>query len=490
MVEDARPQLGGNAPDLVDGFVDEVGHRLDPFEQIRGGNPLGTRQSPADPRDVHLEARQDLAELVVDLARNAAPLFFAHALDPFGQRLELLFHLLSFDGDVRGPPDELEVPCGGCARLAVIKSKRAEDPPVVGEDRGGPARSKSVLVGYVSVIVPQRVDENVGYDHGVATKHRRPARARVRSHAESVDLSVVRLGQARRGARLKVRLVGIENQDRRHHAVALAFDAADQGRQRVRELAARRDHLERAINAGVETLAHAFVGHVAAGADEPGEFAVRTEARLAQGLELSNGAVRSQDALGVTERCFRLDGLRHGRLDALAIFRNHAREKIFEVDLERLRFESVNAIELVGPGDDVRSNVPVPAADVSNLLSARELLFASNRSLANEAMLGSFGVRRLVWAGRALSLVLGGHSLPAGVAKDAVRAIPLSRAEDGRKERRRRTRGMRATQLFEISRRRSRCSAISNSESRTHGFAFRVDRCSAESDGSMTRSRR
>jgi hypothetical protein len=86
IVEDARPQLRGDAADATDGVLDQLdqrGHARRCLAMVRIDLLVEKGQ-------VHAHAGERLPELVVDLARDAYALLLAHRFDVGGQRAQLL----------------------------------------------------------------------------------------------------------------------------------------------------------------------------------------------------------------------------------------------------------------------------------------------------------------------------------------------------------------------------------------------------------------
>ena len=79
-------QFGREPARFVDRRVDEARHLL---EAGAGARVIIAAQPAADFRDVHLERGQRLAELVVDVAREAAALLLAHGVEPRRQLAQI-----------------------------------------------------------------------------------------------------------------------------------------------------------------------------------------------------------------------------------------------------------------------------------------------------------------------------------------------------------------------------------------------------------------
>ena len=76
MIENARPQVGDDPAERVDGAVDPLAHAL-----ALGGEVGAGVEPAAQPVDVELERDQQRAELVVDVAGDAGALVLAHGLE-------------------------------------------------------------------------------------------------------------------------------------------------------------------------------------------------------------------------------------------------------------------------------------------------------------------------------------------------------------------------------------------------------------------------
>nr|WP_308419599.1 hypothetical protein [Chitinimonas koreensis] len=85
VVEDQGPQLGGQAAGGLHGIVEQRLHAGQLALHRRFG-----RQALSEPADVHLERGQRLAQLVVQLARDAALFLLAHGMGRRRHRLHLL----------------------------------------------------------------------------------------------------------------------------------------------------------------------------------------------------------------------------------------------------------------------------------------------------------------------------------------------------------------------------------------------------------------
>jgi len=119
-------------------------------------------------------------------------------------------------------------------------------------------------------------------------------------------------------------------------------------------------------------LAPPLCGHVATGAQEHRDLAVLTN-DISFCFELTNGSVGPENPFGIFERL----PVRHRVPNELerprAIFGMYPRQKRFEVDWDGLRFESINPVELVRPGNDIASDVPGPGTDMRDLLDGVEV---------------------------------------------------------------------------------------------------------------------
>src|SRR4051812_38892559 len=85
LIEHARPQLRRDAPHRRQSLIDSLDDRRAPCHHL-----VTLGQTPLHPRDVELESRQRLAELVVNLARDTGTLFLAHLLQARSERPQLL----------------------------------------------------------------------------------------------------------------------------------------------------------------------------------------------------------------------------------------------------------------------------------------------------------------------------------------------------------------------------------------------------------------
>ena len=90
----------------------------------------------------------------------------------------------------------------------------------------------------------------------------------------------------------------------------------------------------------------------------------------------------THDALRVGEAGPLSQRALHLALRARAIFLMHPRQEPFEGDLARLRLESVDPKQLVGPRDGVRRERPFPAAEVGDLLRGCELVLDASHVTA------------------------------------------------------------------------------------------------------------
>src|ERR1019366_5692714 len=133
------------------------------------------RRAAVDPRDVHLERRERLPELVVDLARDPRAFFLERRLDVRGQIAELLLELTAVDrdaGQAGGPGGDLEIARIGTAGRAVVEPEGPEHAPVGRQDRNRPARAEAVREREVAEAFPDWVRRDVGHDDGALVKSR------------------------------------------------------------------------------------------------------------------------------------------------------------------------------------------------------------------------------------------------------------------------------------------------------------------------------
>ena len=132
-----------------------------------------------------------------------------------------LLGAVAFDGEGGDPGEggaQREVGVARGARGAVVHRERAEQLPVGGQDRGGPAGGQARPGGEVAVALPGRVGEDVGDDDGFAAVGGGAARAHALAGGDAVDGLVVEVGEAGRGAVPQVEAVGVGEQHGRDDA--------------------------------------------------------------------------------------------------------------------------------------------------------------------------------------------------------------------------------------------------------------------------------
>ncbi len=165
----------------------------------------------------------------------------------------------------------------------------------------------------------------------------------------------------------------VEQQDRRDRGRRLLLDRQHEPREHLRERYAGGHHLQDAALGLAQRAGLHLVGHVAAGADQARDASRGVLRDLAHALQVPHRAVGAHDPLRVGEAPAPLEGGLDLALDARAIVGVHAGEEALEGDLARLRLEPVDAVELVRPGHGAGREVPLPAADVRDLLRRGQL---------------------------------------------------------------------------------------------------------------------
>src|SRR5581483_2937146 len=90
VVQDSRPQLRRRPSRRLDGLVDERDHRACPLDQLAVRLAPRSTEPSREPGELEAEAGQRLAEVVVELARDAGPLCLADRLDARRERAQLL----------------------------------------------------------------------------------------------------------------------------------------------------------------------------------------------------------------------------------------------------------------------------------------------------------------------------------------------------------------------------------------------------------------
>jgi len=93
LIEDTRPELGDDAP-YGDHYIVEPGEQAGAApRQLRRGLPT---EATLHPRQIELEPRERLTQLVVQLASDACALFLADGLESRGERSQLLTRARDF----------------------------------------------------------------------------------------------------------------------------------------------------------------------------------------------------------------------------------------------------------------------------------------------------------------------------------------------------------------------------------------------------------
>ena len=92
MIQRGRPQVGGDPLHRREADLDQTDQRLDAIDRLTV-DPL-LPQRARRPRQLELDGGQCLAELIVQLAREAGPLLLAGRLDPRRQLTQLFLGLL------------------------------------------------------------------------------------------------------------------------------------------------------------------------------------------------------------------------------------------------------------------------------------------------------------------------------------------------------------------------------------------------------------
>lgn len=86
LVQDAGPQLARDPTHDLHGLVHPVSDRALAQAERTG---VVARQSMLDPRQVELQRREHLSQLVVNLSRDSRPFFFSRGLDSSSERSQL-----------------------------------------------------------------------------------------------------------------------------------------------------------------------------------------------------------------------------------------------------------------------------------------------------------------------------------------------------------------------------------------------------------------
>src|SRR6266851_1973458 len=82
------------------------------------------------------------------------------------------------------------------AGFAVIHSKRAQCLTQMSQYRGGPAGTQPIPLRHGSILLPERIQQNVGHDNRLSAVHGRAARSGLRANEKAVDGLGVSLGKA------------------------------------------------------------------------------------------------------------------------------------------------------------------------------------------------------------------------------------------------------------------------------------------------------
>ncbi len=117
-----------------------------------------------------------------------------------------------------------------------------------------------------------------------------------------------------------------------------------------------------------------LIGHVLCRAEDPQGVAAVIRFDLAAAVNDAGGAVVPDDAMLEAEGRVVDEGLAKRQVDRVAVLRVHVAQEALVVGGEPSRLEPVEPVELSGPGDLVRGNVPLPASYVSDALRLAEQL--------------------------------------------------------------------------------------------------------------------
>jgi hypothetical protein len=185
---------------------------------------------------------------------------------------------------------------------------------------------------------------------------------------------VARVVAAEVGERVLRRVVerkgeGVERDDAR-------AGVAQHGLQLVERV--RPDHARRRRGHGPHAVGHdpglqlglLQRGDVVAGADEADRPAELVGLRLAHAAQDAHLAAGPDDALLKDEAAALPAGLLDRGADCGTIVGVDALEVALEADVELARLEPEDAVQLVGPGDGIRVELPLPASEVGELLLA------------------------------------------------------------------------------------------------------------------------
>ncbi len=148
------------------------------------------------------------------------------------------------------------------------------------------------------------------------------------------------------------------------------------GVRRVLDIPDAEPDLSVSHDVGVEAngfVALSLVGHVAASPDEADDASLIVLGSFADRVDRPRRTVWTNDALAIGEPTALLESAANFALDAHPVVGVEPRDERLERDRGRLRLEAVDPVELVGPRDAARGEVPLPAPDVCDLLGQREL---------------------------------------------------------------------------------------------------------------------
>jgi hypothetical protein len=347
VVQHAGPQLGGDPPHLLDRLVGQARHffgLVDHGRQRVGFLPLEPGRHPGQ---VHLQARQTLAELVVDLARDAGAFLLAHA----GQ-------LEREEAQLFARPPQL-----GVGPLAFGHVPHQGDGPH-------------------TIGLADGVDHVLEFD-GVALGQRQACLAlRRRQGALAANLKLP--PQAALGRRIdRVQQVGqraggggflreellqgaVEVQD----AVALRHQGA------LTEVALRRQQAQIDFSAHLEMIFEASaLRDVPSRPDDAGRPMVGDAGDRAAIEHRAHLSIRAKQAM------FKFEGLPVTRLAdrppyGLAVFGGDPAQIAFDRRLETIRVEVEDAKHLGRPGHAAGFHVPLPASDLGQAFCLVDSLLA------------------------------------------------------------------------------------------------------------------
>src|SRR5882724_1908400 len=160
----------------------------------------------------------------------------------------------------------------------------------------GPAGVEPIGLGHTSVRLPERILENVGDHNSLSAVHGRTARSCLRSDAKSIDGLAVGLGKAGGRAMPRVLSILVEEQDRAKQAGKLRLHNAHQVLQYVLQRSIARDHLQNAALSVTQRLRPLAFGDVNRATHELHQIPGCAHNRMANGVDISNGAGRKKDS--------------------------------------------------------------------------------------------------------------------------------------------------------------------------------------------------